>query len=110
MKNTKKIALVTLIGLFAASVVVSFLGSRTIHYNCKYVNKMNVLVADHEKYMSAAYEIDYNDNTKGYVSALDEYAAQGIDRGAVCETVWSWGFPYNFTNRNINDESSVRSK
>lgn len=105
----KVLAILALPILFVLSVAVSALGGNTAHYQCKYVESVKVAVADHEKYTDAAYTIQYSDGTVGAVNTLGEYdGAQGLKQGAVCKTVFNWGFPYSGTNRNVTDQSAVR--
>lgn len=94
--------------LLLLSIVVGALGGDTVHYQCKYVDSVEVKVADHEKYADAAYAIHYSDGTVGADTTLGSNAPLGLDRGAVCKTIFEWGFPYSATNRNIADESSVK--
>lgn len=94
--------------LFLSSVVVGALGGNTIHYQCKYVDKVEVRVADHEKYATALYTIKYSDGTTGVTSDVDNSGPVGISKGTACKTVFNYGFPYQFTNHKIADESQVK--
>jgi hypothetical protein len=97
--------------LFVASVIVGALGGDTTHYQCKYVNSIEVKVSDTSKYGDAAYLVHYSDGTIGGTSSLrgdDTNAPDGIENGVVCQTVFNWGWPYSFSNRDINNESLVK--
>lgn len=99
-------ALATLLFL---SFLVSAFGSHTVHYQCKYVQGVEIKVSDHEKYASAVYAIHYSDGTTGVTNSLDTQGdLEGIKRGAACKTVLDFGWPYQATNRNVTDQSSVR--
>lgn len=99
-----------LLFLLAASVFRSAVGSETVSYQCKYITSVDVLVKDHEKYATALYALNYSDGTKGVTSDVDVFGPKGSERGVACKTIFQWGFPYEFTNRNVTDESSVRTK
>ena len=94
--------------LFVTSVIAGALGSHTDAYNCKYVTEAKVLVQDHEKYASAAYEIKYDDGTRGYVDDLDIDAPSGLKFGSACDTMFQWGFPFEWTNREVKVEPVVK--
>lgn len=105
MKTWQVLALPAL-ALFA--VFVGLIGGNTSQYQCKYVEKVEVLVADHEKYTDAAYAIHYSDGTIGADNNIGSNGPVGLSRGAVCRTVFNWGFPFSWTNRGVTDESVVR--
>lgn len=90
--------------LLALSVLMGIFGSETTKYGCKYVDRIEVKVADTEKYADAVYVLHFKDGTTGASNSLGrDSGPQGIHRGEVCKTVFQWGWPYSFTNRDVKD-------